>query len=239
MDSNNLYEKTLRKELSVWEKEMRKSPGFMGKASKTVQTKMQNLIPQKAQDFITRSIQKMTEMIMSGSGFLTDTETAQAISLGESDYLVEQKFQVYHRVAVAQGVGFGLGGILLGLADFPALLSIKVKFLFDCAKCYGFDVHQASERQFMLYIFQLAFCSDQRRLELFPILQAWDENHPKEVDWELFQTEYRDYIDLAKLFQLLPVVGSVAGGAANHGLLKKLKITAMNCYRLRILNRCP
>jgi hypothetical protein len=36
--------------------------------------------------------------------------------------------------------------------------------------------------------------------------------------------------------QLLPVVGSVAGATANHSLMKKLKTTAMNCYRMRILS---
>ena len=235
MTKINLYEKTIKKELSVWEKSMLKPPGLVGKTSKSMQTKMQSLIPKKVQDFITVSIQKMMEMIMNGSSLLTKTEMAYNISLGESDYLIEQTFKVYDKVAIAQGFGFGMGGFLLGLADFPTLLSIKVKFLYDCAKCYGFDVNNESEKLFMLYIFQLAFCSDQRRLELFPIMKSWDDTRPKEVDWELFQIEYRDYIDIAKLLQLLPVVGSIAGGTANHGLLKKLKTTAMNCYRLRVL----
>lgn len=216
---------------------MLKPPGLVGKATKSVQSKTQSLIPKKAQDFITASIQKMTETLMHSSGLLTKTETAANISLGESDYLVEQAFKAYDKLAIAQGFGFGLGGVLLGLADFPALLSIKVKFLFDCAKCYGFDVNQKSERLFMLYVFQLAFCSDQRRLEIFPVIKRWDDTNHEDVNWETFQTEYRDYIDLAKLLQLLPIVGSIVGGTANHNLLKKLKVTAMNSYRLRILRK--
>ncbi len=35
----------------------------------------------------------------------------------------------------------------------------------------------------------------------------------------------------------VPIVGSVAGASANHSLMKKLKATAMNCYRMRILNQ--
>jgi hypothetical protein len=86
------------------------------------------------------------------------------------------------------------------------------------------------------HIFHLAFCGDKRRIEIFTTIKNWNEYAPEKVDWEKFQLEYRDYIDLAKLLQLLPVVGCVAGGTANHNLLKKLKVTAMNCYRMRILS---
>jgi uncharacterized protein (DUF697 family) len=215
---------------------MMKRPGAIDKATTAIQAQTQKLIPQKAQNFITASIQKMTVMIMTGSRLLTKTEVTHNLSLGESDYLVEQAFKIYDKAAMAQGFGFGLGGILLGLADFPALLSIKVKFLFDCAKYYGFDVNQEAEKLFILYIFQLAFCNDQRRAALFPVIKHWADAPPDTVDWAVFQTEYRNYIDLAKFMQLLPVVGSVAGATANHSLMRKLKTTAMNCYRLRILS---
>ena len=51
----------------------------------------------------------------------------------------------------------GAGGILLGLADFPLLLGIKIKFLFDAATLYGFDTSDKEERLFILHVFQLAF----------------------------------------------------------------------------------
>ena len=53
--------------------------------------------------------------------------------------------------------GTGAGGILLGLADFPLLLGIKIKFLFDAATLYGFDTSDKEERLFILHVFQLAF----------------------------------------------------------------------------------
>lgn len=233
---SNLYYKAVKKELRMWEKAMLKRPGITAKAVTALQEKTQRMIPQKAQDFITESIRKMTEAIMAGSGLISKTEPHDGVSLGESDYLVERAYNAYDKAAIAQGFGFGLGGILLGLADFPALLGIKVKFLFDCAKYYGFDTRDRSERLFLLCVFQLAFCGGARRAELFHIIKSWRETAPAAVDWEAFQTEYRNYIDLAKLMQLLPVVGSVAGAAANHSLLKKLKATAMNCYRLRLIN---
>ena len=64
------------------------------------------------------------------------------------------------KIAAAEGAGTGAGGILLGLADFPLLLGIKIKFLFDAATLYGFDTSNKEERLFILHVFQLAFSSD-------------------------------------------------------------------------------
>ena len=52
-------------------------------------------------------------------------------------------------------------------------------------------------------------------------------------DWRHLQQEYRDYIDLAKMAQLIPVIGAPVGAIANYQLIKKLGFTAMNAYRMR------
>ena len=54
-----------------------------------------------------------------------------------------------------------------------------------------------------------------------------------QFDWRNFQQEYRDYIDLAKMAQLVPVIGAPVGLIVNYSLIKKLGITAMNAYRMR------
>ena len=56
-----------------------------------------------------------------------------------------------------------------------------------------------------------------------------------EFNWRTFQQEYRDYIDLAKMAQLVPVIGAPVGAVANYALVKKLGITAKNAYRMRIM----
>lgn len=236
MAEPSLYEETVRKELEDWKQKLLKKPNPMGSFSKNIQGKIQDLIPEKVQDGITVAIKSMVETILTASSLLTDTEVSSQPALSESDFLVERKYKTYYKVAMAQGIGFGMGGMLINLADLPALLSIKVKFLFDCAKLYGFDVEEKSERLFMLYVFQLAFCSDAYKEKIAPIVMNW-EAHKQDVEmnWRELQIEYRDYMDIAKLLQLLPVVGAAAGGVANHNLMQKLKITAMNSYRWRIV----
>ena len=56
-----------------------------------------------------------------------------------------------------------------------------------------------------------------------------------QFDWRSFQQEYRDYIDLAKMAQLLPGIGAVVGVVVNYKLIKKLGDTAMNAYRMRLV----
>ena len=90
---------------------------------------------------------------------------------------------------------------------------------------------------FILHVFQLAFSGEVKRKETFHIIEKWDEKKYEitDMDWQVFQQEYRDYIDLVKMFQLVPGFGAVVGAFANYNLLDHLGETAMNAYRLRLL----
>ena len=237
MDQVNWYEEAVKKELVTWEKQMTESPSVAKILTKNLQRKVHKITPQKVQNLITAAVKTMTETVLTGSRLLTKAGIVQNCSLEERDAMAEKAYRAYHKVAVAQGIGFGLSGVLVNLADLPALLAIQVKFLFDCAKFYGYDPDDPAERVFMLYVFQLAYSNGWRRRELFPLVKEWDTVKAQvSADWEKLQMEYRDYMDIAKLLQLLPVIGAPAGAAANHGLMKTLKQTAMNAYRLRALS---
>ena len=70
-------------------------------------------------------------------------------------------------------------------------------------------------------------------------MQNWKAvsgNLPEDIhqfDWRSFQQEYRDYIDLAKLAQLIPIIGAPVGAVVNYRLLKKLGRTAIQSYHMR------
>jgi len=237
----NEYEVKVMEEVEEWKRKLTRRSGMMNRLSKKAQGKMNDWIPEKVHEVMTESIKTMVKATLLGSQMTTNMRQAQGLTLAERDEMIRKKIATYQKTAVVEGAGTGAGGILLGLADFPLLLTIKLKFLFDAAAIYGFDTKKYEERLFILHIFQLAFSSDEIRKVTLSEIENWDIRKQVliEMDWRKFQQEYRDYIDLAKLFQLVPGIGAFVGAYANHNLLKHLGETAMNVYRLRLLQKVP
>lgn len=237
----DIYSELALKELKLWQDKVSKKPSIINRVTKGLQRKTNNLIPDKIQRIITEAIRVMVKTVLIGSEYITRSPVLNA-SLEEREKLAGEKLNFYRKTAVIEGAGTGAGGIVLGFADFPLLLSIKMKFLFDAASIYGFDVKDYRERLYILYVFQLAFSSKQRQVEIYNQMKNWDSyvhtlpQNLEEFDWETFQMEYRDYIDLAKLMQLVPGIGAVVGAYANYKLMDKLGETAVNAYRMRVLN---
>lgn len=236
------YQQKARQECIDWQHEMMKSrSSWFGRAGKSIQNKINEKIPQKVHDMLTAAIKGMVHSVLQGSDFITRREPISDGPLKEREALVRKKISNYKKTAVAEGAGTGAGGLWWGLADFPLLLGIKMKFLYDVAGIYGFDIKDYRERLYVLTIFQTAFSSDAKRMDTFLKLRNWPESISayaslKDLDWQQFQQEYRDYIDLAKLFQLIPGLGAVVGAYANYRFLDRLGETAMNAYRMRLLD---
>jgi len=235
----NIYEDNALKELRNWQKKMTKEPSHTNSLTKGIQNKMNSLIPEKANILITATIKNMVKLVFFGSGFIK-APPLRRTTLEKREDLVRDKISSYRKTAAVSGAGTGAGGLILGLADFPILLSIKMKFLFHVATLYGFDVKSYKERLYILYIFQLAFSSQKRRIIIYNLLLDWNNysaslpENEDSFDWRTFQQEYRDYLDIAKLLQLVPIIGAFVGAYANYKLMSKLGETAINAYRLRV-----
>ena len=231
------YETKVYEELRVWRNKVLKKSSLFNQLSKKAQTKVNSMIPEKAHQIISDSIKNMVKAILVGSDITTKKPQPMESSLYIRDEMAKEKLTSYRKTAVIEGAGTGAGGIFLGLADFPLLLSIKMKFLFESAAVYGYDASEYEERLFILHIFQLAFSSDERRKDTFYIIENWEQEKEKliDMDWRVFQQEYRDYIDLIKMLQLIPGFGAIVGAYANHNLIDTLGETTMNAYRMRFL----
>lgn len=235
------YEQQIALELEFWKIEMMKKPSLMGNIATKVQGKINSYIPQKVHDAITAAIKQMVKAVLFGSELTSSNLPPSEMSLIHREALVKAKIESYCKTGAAEGGITGAGGFLMSMADFPILIGIKFKLLYEIAALYGFDTSDFKERLYILHIFQLAFSSKAGSQKVFAQLENWDEKLfllPKNgdgFDWQTFQQEYRDYIDLAKLAQLLPIVGAAVGAVANYQLIKKLGKTAMMCYRMRKL----
>ncbi|WP_079507938.1 EcsC family protein [Mesobacillus jeotgali] len=237
----NEYEQKVYEEIIAWKRKLNKRSGILARASKKAQTKVNQLIPEKVHQIMTDTIKNMVKATLAGSNFTTKKQQGAGLTLAGKDELLNRKLAGFKRTAALEGAGTGAGGIMLGMADFPLLLSIKMKFLFDAASIYGFDPSKYEERLFILYVFQLAYSSDAHRKQTLEVIENWEDKKTElaEMDWQQFQQEYRDYIDFAKMLQLMPVIGAVVGAYANYNLLDQLGETAMNAYRMRILLSSP
>ena len=235
------YEKNIQKQVQAWRKEMLRKPSFFNALSKRLQTKINSYIPEKVHSAITMAIKQMIKGVLFGAEKITSHPLPNA-DFEAREILAEEKIGFYQKTASIEGGLTGAGGFLLGLADFPLLLSIKIKLLFEIAAAYGYDVADYKERLYILHIFQLAFCSHQQRRNVFVQMSNWNYTSqllPQDInqlDWRTLQQEYRDYIDLAKMAQLVPVIGAPVGVVVNYRLMRKLGDTAKNAYRMRKLD---
>lgn len=221
-----------------WRAAVLKPPGPLDRAARGVQGQINRMIPEKVHAAITTVIEGMTRTILTGADVTTAPPLIGA-SLAERDRRALAAIDGYRATAAVEGGVTGAGGFWMALADFPALLVIKIKLLFDLSAIYGHEADRFEERLFILSLFQLAFSGAEHRAEVFRGIEAWDaRDHPADFehfDWRTFQREYRDYIDLAKMAQMIPVVGAPIGAFVNWRLLERLGETAVNGYRMRWL----
>jgi hypothetical protein len=228
------FEQRARQELDLWKHKIGVKPSMAMRLSKQAQTAINQKIPQKVHDMISTSIKTMVDGVLYGSTYFKKVDQTGE-TLEEKEEIAQSILNVYRRTAVIEGAGTGAGGLLLGLSDFPLLLSIKIKYLFSIAELYGYDPKKWEERIFILLVFQLAFSSVEKRKELLSVMEDWDNQKESymQIDWQSFQQEYRDSIDFIKMMQLVPGIGAIVGAWANHQLLEQLGETAKYAYRMR------
>jgi hypothetical protein len=232
------YEMIILPGLKTWQKTMQRKPSAINRLAKRMQEKINSIIPEKVHKVITATIKQMIRAVLFGAG-ITTGKPLQNSPLEAREARVLEKIKFYQTTSAAEGAITGAGGILLGLADFPLLLSLKIKLLFEIAAMYGYNIDDYRERVYILYIFQLAFSSHEHRRNIFLKMINWQEQSkqlPEDIhqfDWRTLQQEYRDYIDIAKMAQLIPIIGAPVGAVVNYRLIKKLGKTAMNAYRMR------
>ncbi len=232
------YEEQIASELEQWKSQMMADPSMISRVSKSLQVKINKLIPDRVHNVITTSVKTMFRGVIAGSD-LTNPKPNFFGSPKEMEDKARERIRFYSTSSAAEGAITGAGGILLGLADFPLWLSLKMKMLFELSAIHGYDVKDVRERLFLLYIFQITFSNQINRNKVFGRIIEFETQKPyleetlNEIDWKSFQIEYRDYLDIAKMLQLIPGIGAPVGFIVNHRLTQKLGFNAINAFRIR------
>ncbi|KHE67117.1 EcsC family protein, partial [Halobacillus sp. BBL2006] len=224
------YETKVKNEALRWSRSLEKRSSVLQRTSKRVQSTINQKIPDRIHVVVTESVRTMIEVALTTSEYIRPIKVDPAWTFQEREERVRERLKQYKKMAAFEGAGTGLGGFWLGAADFPLLLSIKMKFLFDAGQIYGLDVSRYEERVFLLHVFMLAFSSDEARGKIRERVMNWNELEVQEknLDWKTLQIEYRDTLDFVKLMQLIPGFGALIGYVANGRLLEQLGETTMN-----------
>ncbi|SNZ14370.1 EcsC protein family protein [Terribacillus aidingensis] len=231
------YKERKRKEALFYYNSLQRRGGRFQRMSKGTQDIITDRIPKAVHSTITTAVRQMIELSLTSSKYILPIKVEESWSFEEREKEVRKVINRYKTTARIEGAGTGAGGVILGMADFPLLLSIKMKCLFEIGRIYGFDVTAFSERVFLLQIFSATFSSGETRIHLWEEIRNWNQvtGAIDDVNWRVLQQEYRDHIDLVKMIQLLPGVGAFVGAIINGKFLEQLGTAAMNAYRIRML----
>lgn len=232
------YEQYAIRSLNRWRKKIDRSPSIFSWISSGVQHQINRIIPEKIHKTITIAVKEIIKNLITGTKFIAP-KPKQHNHLKYAEDAVRTAIKSHKTTGAIEGGLTGLGGFLWGLADFPLLLSIKIKLLQSIAAQYGYDTNKVTEKIFLLLIIQQAFSSDKIQRETYYKIIHFEKDVAKlpeninELDWRTLQQQYRDYLDIAKLLQMIPIIGAVVGTVANFRLINRLGKTAMQCYRIR------
>jgi hypothetical protein len=232
----------LSPDLLAWRADLTKPAGPLNGLARATQQRINRLIPEKVHAAITAAIEGMTRAMLVGSDFTTGSPLI-GLTLDERRARAAKAIDGWKKAAAAEGGITGFGGFLAAAADFPLLMSFKIKLLFEIAAVFGHDGTDLPERLFILHIFELAFSDAPHRAGVLAAMDDWDARahpaHLDDFDWRAFQQQYRDHIDLAKLAQFIPIVGAPLGAIVNWRLVERLGHTAVMAYRMRAEQGAP
>ncbi len=230
--------------LQNWLKKELAPANAMEKGADKIQNFFFKVTPKVIHEAVTTTIKTFTTLLTTGSGIVLP-KVDPLIPLRIREEMATETIQKYTKLAIASGAGTGAGGLWIGLLDLPMLMSLKVRMLYEVAAIFGYAPENDFEKLYILRTFQTAFSNPLKKEEKINALihhKMEREQATKileEFDWTAFQREYRDYLDLAKLFQLVPGIGAVIGAMANQKLMIRLGEVAIGAYRLRYFQDHP
>jgi hypothetical protein len=239
------YEKIVQKRIKQFEVVLYKPSNFQN-WTKGIQQKFDGIIPEKVHNSLAYALEKGIKGFLQGLHLIHREQLTKVMlgnpSLHDLSEEAEKIVRKYKRIASVEGAGTGFGGIIASTIDFPALISIKLKLLQELALLFGFRIENFEERVFILKVFQLQFSANDCKKKLWKEIKEWElhlEHNEwdswENFDWREFYMEYKQSIEIKKLFQIIPGFGAIVGAWANYSFLDDLGETAILCYQMRYI----
>ncbi|WP_081791975.1 EcsC family protein [Caldalkalibacillus mannanilyticus] len=238
----DVYEKMVLKKVSQFESTF-KTDSEMNMWSKKIQQKVDGLIPRRIHQSLAVAFEKGIKAFLQGLNLYYVDQPNKKEGHYSLHILTEEAEQIvrnYTKIASIEGAGTGFGGFIASTIDFPALISIKLKMLQELAVHFGYSMENLEERIFLIKVLQLQFSKGECKRKTWEEIKNWEKNAVfqewsswEDFNWEEFYMEYKQSIELLKLFQMLPGLGAVVGAVANHSFVLELGNTAILSFQLR------
>jgi len=266
----NTYEKHIHQEIKDWEEEKK---GYIAETANAVVLSAfsytGSFIPTSFVNALTATVEASLRSCFSGSLYTTSKQQivqqanklysceAKCLSelkhleLEQLDLLAASYCNASEVMAVLEGAGMGLGGLMFMAADIPALIMINMRALIQLAFIFGIDATLEDEREFILNVMTLAAADDKEKLE---ILQHLDTMARSNAQKQLLRKQLQDHIvgeamtrvvhvahkvavrlTHAKLLQMVPIVGSAVGAGANFFYTREIINYGLMVFRKRWL----
>ncbi len=173
----------------------------------------------------------------------------RALSIEQVDTASDAYVTKGQWLSAAEGAATGFGGALLLTADAVSLLALQLRTLQQIGYCYGFDVSKPEEKLFAAKLLAEAYQHPARsdRAGMLKEMRMAAGLLKGKTPFGLLKKRLfvQGFSKIAqkigirmgsrKAAQLLPVIGSVAGGIINKKVTKDIALIARDVYRDRFL----
>ncbi|NOU97127.1 EcsC family protein [Paenibacillus sp. LMG 31456] len=168
-----------------------------------------------------------------------ETREVKELPLAVMDRVADELGESRTNMATVQGAATGFGGLFTIVADIPAMLGLSLKVLQELALCYGFNPRDPRERTFIIKCLQFSSSDIVGKKAILEELAEYD-NQDMSVQvmsqlqgWREVVSAYRDSFGMKKLFQLVPIAGTLFGAYSNRESLHQVAETGKMLYRKR------
>jgi len=268
----NTYERHIHEEIKEWQTERRgyiadvANSAVVGAFSYTA-----SLVPPSVIYAVTEAVEIALRKCFSGSLLTTNKtqiiqqanskfccnagsiEDLQFLELEQLDLLSHSYTTSSEVMAVLEGAGMGLGGLVFMLADIPALIMINIRALIQLAFIYGVDATSPEECEYILNIMTLSAADGKEKMEILSHLDSIARssahrqglNIRKQIQDHLIGEAVSKVIHVAhkiavrlthaKLMQMIPIIGTAVGAGANFLYTKEIMTYGLMVFRKRWL----
>lgn len=166
------------------------------------------------------------------------------------DAIAREQFSLSSVIAAIEGIGTGLGGVVLIAADIPLLFTINLRMIQHIAASYGFRLDDESYKPLILSVFNVASSgSSEAKVDAIREISVAAAAFANDLDYRgRVRGSFRDQnrhlpreivknVLGRKLAQMIPIAGAAVGGGINYWFTNECANTAHMLFRALYLER--